>query len=232
MQFLSLRLQNIVTAPYKHELNNEVLWLSPERCVYWESEKALILSDLHFGKTGHFRKSGIAVPQDVYKEDLQRLFSQIQHFRAEKLIIVGDLFHSAANSEMEFFLRWRNDVSSLQIILVKGNHDILAKKWYTTAGIQVVDKKLNLRNFCFTHDINDNCDGDDSSKTFTFSGHIHPGVRIKGNGRQALHFPCYYFNREYAVLPAFSKFTGIYHIDPKASDTVFALVDKVVMRIQ
>ena len=30
--------------------------------MFWEEEKALIVSDLHFGKTGHFRKSGIAVP--------------------------------------------------------------------------------------------------------------------------------------------------------------------------
>jgi hypothetical protein len=35
-------------------------WLSPERVIYWEDEKALILSDSHFGKTGHFRKSGRA----------------------------------------------------------------------------------------------------------------------------------------------------------------------------
>jgi metallophosphoesterase superfamily enzyme len=55
----------------------------------------LIVSDLHFGKTGHFRKSGIAVPQSVYKKDLQRLFHQVQYFQPRKLIVVGDLFHSS-----------------------------------------------------------------------------------------------------------------------------------------
>jgi len=61
----------------------------------------LIISDLHFGKTGHFRKSGIAVPQGVYKEDLQRLVSQIQYFQPSQLIIVGDFFHSQLNKELE-----------------------------------------------------------------------------------------------------------------------------------
>ncbi len=59
-------------APYLYQLQRQRYWLSPERMVFWEEEKALVVSDLHFGKTGHFRKSGIPVPQSVYKEDLQR----------------------------------------------------------------------------------------------------------------------------------------------------------------
>src|SRR6478609_11114821 len=96
-------------APYLYQLQQQRYWLSPERMVFWEEEKALVVSDLHFGKTGHFRKAGIAVPQSVYKEDLQRLFSLITFFKADRLLIVGDLFHSKANLELEWFLRWRND---------------------------------------------------------------------------------------------------------------------------
>ncbi len=66
----------------------------PHRCLYWEEERSLILSDLHFGKTGHFRKAGIAVPQSVYREDLLRLLSLIQYFQPRQLLVVGDLFHS------------------------------------------------------------------------------------------------------------------------------------------
>src|ERR1017187_1809839 len=99
-------------------VKEETLWLSAERCIFWENEKALILSDLHFGKTGHFRKSGIAVPQNVFKEDLQRLFSLVQFFKADSLIIVGDLFHSHENREMDLFLKWRKDHASLQLQLI------------------------------------------------------------------------------------------------------------------
>ena len=60
-------------APVLHKLHQQTLWLTAQRSIFWEEQKTLIVSDLHFGKTGHFRKSGIPVPQTIYKEDLQRL---------------------------------------------------------------------------------------------------------------------------------------------------------------
>ena len=79
-------------APVLHELHHQNLWLTAQRSIFWEEQKALIVSDLHFGKTGHFRKSGIAVPQTVYKEDLQRLVLLLNYFKPEQLIVVGDFF--------------------------------------------------------------------------------------------------------------------------------------------
>ncbi|MEO6540593.1 MAG: metallophosphoesterase, partial [Ferruginibacter sp.] len=122
----------------RHTILNNSFLLSAGRCIFWEEEKALILSDLHFGKTGHFRKNGIAVPQTVFKEDMQRLTAQVQYFKAEQLIIVGDLFHSHANKEMEWFLKWRTDFALLNIKLIIGNHDILGKEWYNKANISCI----------------------------------------------------------------------------------------------
>jgi metallophosphoesterase superfamily enzyme len=104
------------------------------------------------GKTGHFRKHGIAVPQAVFIEDLQRLVEQLIHFKAKKIIAVGDLFHSKANKEMDLFLKWRNDLPGLEFILVRGNHDILQKEWYENAGIQVKEGVYAVRDFSFLHD--------------------------------------------------------------------------------
>lgn len=204
-------------------LHQQTLWLSTERCIYWEEQQSLIVSDLHFGKTGHFRKSGIAVPQNVYKEDMQRLLNQLQFYKPQQLIVVGDLFHSVANKELEFFKKWRNDFSQLHIQLVKGNHDILKKDWYTSADIAVSDAHLNISNFCFVHDITDACEPSDQIDYY-FSGHIHPCVLLKGLGKQSISLPCYYFNHQFAVLPAFSRFTGTAIIEPKSSDNVFAII--------
>ncbi|MEP6597684.1 MAG: ligase-associated DNA damage response endonuclease PdeM, partial [Ginsengibacter sp.] len=198
-----------MSAPYKFILNNQTLWLSSERCILWENQKALILSDLHFGKSGHFRKSGIAVPQNVFKEDLQRLFAQIQYFNPGQLLIVGDFFHSSVNKEISMFLKWRNDLPHLKIHLIKGNHDILTRKFYEDADIAVINQTLAIENFCFTHDINATCIDGSSKRIFTFSGHVHPGIRISGTGRQQLYFPCFYFTKDHAILPAFSRFTGL-----------------------
>lgn len=195
--------------------------------MYWEEENSLIVADLHFGKTGHFRKSGIAVPQIVFKEDLQRLVNSIQYFKPEKLIVVGDFFHSEANKELELFKKWRKDLSALKIFLVKGNHDILHDDWYNKAGVKLNNEELIINNFSFRHDLSTST----LTPTYLFSGHIHPGISINGSAKQSLRFPCFYFTKKFAVLPAFSHFTGTHLIEPKKNETVFAIADGKILKI-
>jgi DNA ligase-associated metallophosphoesterase len=211
-------------ASIPHSIRNQLLWLSTERGMYWEAEKTLILSDLHFGKTGHFRKSGLAVPQAVYRQDLQRLVSLIQYFQPERLVIVGDLFHSEVNKEMDLFRKWRSDFPLLELHLVRGNHDILLDDWYRQASIELHEKQLVIRDFAFVHDIRDADGGAAAETPYFFAGHIHPGIRISGAGKQSLRLPCFYFGKQFAVLPAFSHFTGVALIDPKQDEQVFALI--------
>jgi DNA ligase-associated metallophosphoesterase len=221
-----------LSSPVKLNLNNQTFWLCSDRCIFWEEQKSLILSDLHLGKSGHFRKSGIAVPQSVYKEDLQRLFSLIQNFKPDQLLIVGDLFHSYANKEMELFAKWRKDISYLPIQLIKGNHDILTKNFYLKSKITTTSGKLAIDNFCFTHDIMLSCKTDEDKPAYTFSGHIHPGIKIKGAGKQSLYFPCFYFRETHAVLPAFSRFTGLSSMEIKTGDRIFVIVENQIIKIQ
>lgn len=194
--------------------------------MFWEEEKSLILADLHFGKTGHFRKNGIAVPQTVFKEDLQRLTAQVQFFKAEQLIIVGDLFHSHENKEAALLLRWRNDFKQLPVKLVIGNHDILPADWYGHARIDCIQKQWQVGSFVFTHDKNE-CDH--KAGTYIFSGHIHPAISISGNGKQSLKLPCFYFSNNHAVLPAFGRFTGMHAIKASKKDKLFAIAQNRVI---
>ena len=217
-------------SPHRFILHEQTLWLSPARCIFWEEETALILSDLHFGKSGHFRKSGIGIPQNIFKEDLQKLFAQIAFFKPKILLIAGDMFHSSANKEVDFFIKWRNDFPQLEIKLIRGNHDILTKQFYKEAKIEVVENKLVIKDFCFTHDIA--LSGNNENKHFTFSGHIHPGIKLNGSGNQSLMLHCFYFSKKYAILPAFSAFTGLAKIKPSASDHVFVLLKTQVMQLQ
>ena len=188
----------------------------------------MIVSDLHFGKTGHFRKAGIAVPQSIYREDLQRLLSQVQYFQPRQLLVVGDLFHSRENKELELFRRWRGDFPNLGIRLIQGNHDILHEQWYIQAGIEVSEGVWAAGPFAFVHDIMD-CEGGETEggpveEAYFFSGHLHPGIRIRGMGKQALQFPCYYFGVDYAILPAFSRFTGTVSVQAEPQSSVFAIL--------
>jgi DNA ligase-associated metallophosphoesterase len=225
---------------FPFRIKDQQLWLSPDRCVFWEEERALIVSDLHFGKTGHFRKWGIAVPQSVYRKDLQRLLAQIQYFQPEQLLVVGDMFHSKENKELGLFRKWRDDFPNLRVRLVQGNHDILEPEWYRNAGIVVNKPKWEMGAFGFVHDMND-CEEDGvdtdcgnkaiAGRRYFFSGHIHPGIRINGMGKQSLQFPCFYFGKDFAILPAFGRFTGTVSIDPPHDASVFAILPDVADRI-
>jgi uncharacterized protein len=218
-----------MSQPILYNIKENNFWLSPDRFIYWEEENTLILSDTHFGKTGHFRKNGIAVPQEIYKNDLQRFFSSVASYKAKRVIIVGDLFHSIANLEMNLFLKWRNDQPNCEFILVKGNHDILNKSWYKNAEIQVQEGLYILNKFGFIHDPADLIEN--SILNYCFVGHIHPGASIQGNAKQKLHFPCFYFSDQTCILPAFSKFTGVKIVKKKKGDTVYALADGLVIKL-
>jgi DNA ligase-associated metallophosphoesterase len=211
-----------------YTINENDFVLSPERVMFWEKQKTLIIADLHIGKTGHFRKSGIPVPQNVFKEDLQRLFTQILFFKAEKLIIAGDLSHSKSNKEMDLFKKWRTDLGGLEIVLVNGNHDILEENWYREMRIQTMDE-LSVGSFSFRHDP---AEASLKEKRYTFCGHLHPGVSIRGRGRQFLQFPCFYFGNNVGILPAFSRFTGCVNVGAQKGENVFAIVENGIMQVQ
>jgi DNA ligase-associated metallophosphoesterase len=192
---------NIVTEHIT--IANERLTLTNQRAIYWPVEKALILSDLHIGKTAHFRKYGIPVPDDILQKDLERLKKLIRHFKVQQLIIVGDLFHAENNSNIRTFESWLTHFENLHIVLVKGNHDRQSNRLMNQLGI-IVEPQLLIEPFNFVHEPKGN-----ALDEFTISGHIHPGVVIKGKGKQKLKLPCYLITEQQLILPAFSLFTGL-----------------------
>lgn len=217
--------------PIPHIVNNNTFWISPDRCIFWEEQNSLILADMHLGKAGHFRKAGIPVPADVNKADLQRLITQLLFFKADRVIIVGDFTHSAANKELDLFKKWRNDFPLFRFDLVKGNHDILEDHWYIETGIILHKKELVINGFCFRHETQNADPLEDSSLgSFIFSGHVHPSIRISGRGKQALRLPCFYFTPGHCILPAFSKFTGTYNVRPQKGEVVYTITGTELIR--
>jgi len=217
--------------PVPHIIAGHTFWVFPERCLFWEEQNTLIVADLHFGKVGHFRKSGIAVPQDIYKADLQRLMAMLYFCKADRLIIVGDFTHSSLNKELDLFIKWRKDFSLLHIDLVKGNHDILADNWYKEANVALHEWELKMNGFLFRHENKRKKQKEHPDVVYTFTGHVHPAYLMKAPGRQSLKFPCFYFAKEHCILPAFSRFTGMYKVIPAKGETVYIITPAELLKI-
>lgn len=188
----------------------------------------MIVADLHVGKSAHFRKSGIAVPANIVQEDLFVLQQLITRYHPQQIIVVGDMFHSSANNDVQYFKLWRQQFPHIRFELIIGNHDILRPAHYADLQINLYPS-LDLRNIHFVHDAADKASLPPDH--YIFSGHIHPGVRMVGLGRQRLQLPCFYFGEEAAVLPAFSRFTGLFSLDPEPSSVVFVIAGTRVLKV-
>ncbi|MFN4284902.1 MAG: ligase-associated DNA damage response endonuclease PdeM [Lacibacter sp.] len=215
--------------PQPYHLLQQQLWLSAERCIFWENTRMLLVSDLHFGKSGHFRKEGIGIPQAVFRNDLRRLTHSITFFKPDALLIIGDFFHSCYNKEVALFEKWRSDMHWLPIHLVQGNHDVLPEQWYAAQNIAVHKNHLEVGPFTFVHEWHPEAAAKGS---YYFSGHVHPGIRLQGAGKQSMRLPCFYFGAQHAIMPAFGGFTGLHTLRPKKGDAVFAIVNHNVVALQ
>ncbi|RYD83017.1 MAG: ligase-associated DNA damage response endonuclease PdeM [Sphingobacteriales bacterium] len=209
------------------QLLNQTLYLLPEKAIFWEEQKLLFLADVHLGKVNHFRKAGIAIPTAAIHQNINILSRLAADFQPETICFLGDLFHSDKNSEWEIFVQWRESLAHVNFELIRGNHDIIAAAHYKRANIKVYPVCVEKGPFLFTHEPMENCPSD----KYPFAGHIHPGVRLSGNGRQSLTLPCYYFGNNQALMPAFGQFTGTSQIKPKKGDAVFVVAEGKVIKI-
>jgi len=210
---------------FQIRFKEEDLVLLPERAIWFPIYKTLLVSDTHLGKGSHFRKAGIAIPTILEQEDLATLSDIIDTHKPKELIFLGDLFHSDMNNDWEWFKLWRQLHQSINMILIKGNHDILPLHFYQLLDIEVVNsKKIGV--FELHHDLPKN-----QTDYYIISGHIHPGIKLIGKARQGLVLPCFYFGKNNGIMPAFGKFTGKAIIKRKENDLVFAIAGKKVMAV-
>ncbi len=185
-------------------LRGEKIILSPHKGIYWPREKALIIADVHLGKTALFRQHGIPISSQVLDGDLERLSEMIGRHQPEKLIVAGDMFHQDFNTDLQKFTDWRNTFERLQIILVQGNHDKLPMLQYRYMGIDLYKPNITIPPFQIVHKATKG-----KNEFLQICGHIHPGLMLQGVTRKTIKFPCFRISEKAITLPAFSAFTGL-----------------------
>ncbi len=205
----------------------EELILDKERAIYLPNHRLLAISDLHLGKSAHFRQAGLQIPENVSLNDLERLDLILKKYNPKTLLINGDMFHHGLNADIDYFRIWREQRKDIEFLLVKGNHDLLNQKDYEAMDITLEENSFCLNPFCFIHDA-PKCT---EEELYPISGHVHPGVSVVGKAKQRLKFPCFYFGRKFAVLPAFSSFTGLYQIKRKIGERIFAITPQKVVEV-
>lgn len=174
-----------------------------DRAVFWKSQKALLVSDVHLGKATHFNNAGLAVPSQVEDKNLYRLTLLIEEFEPKVVYFLGDLFHSKANMANDLFLSWLAEHPSVSFHLIEGNHDRSNGRYPDDLGLA---DHLMVSSIKLIHEPLDD-------ETVHICGHIHPGVRYKGRGRQSLKVPAVILSKSRMILPAFGEFTGLHTVD-------------------
>lgn len=203
---------------------NEKMQLLAEKAIHIPEHDMLLIADLHFGKVEHFRKNGIGIPTGASHKDFKKLQNLIEKFKAKDVVFLGDLFHSDFNNAWHGFQEMIMKFPDNQFHLVLGNHDIMDDGRYEYLN---VCGKMEIGNLILTHEPLEVIIED----KYNLCGHIHPGVRLNGKGKQNLRLPCFYFGKHTGILPAFGSFTGLHVIKPFNQDRVFVVNGEVVVEV-
>lgn len=209
-------------------MNNYLIEIGKEKfkvlhkALYWESQQALLLADLHLGKDAHFRKSGIPAPEGIENQTIRNLEKLIVAFNPQKIFLLGDLFHHKNETAVNSFNDFCDKFRAINFTLILGNHD----KWISGKTSFNTTLELSICNILLTHE-------PQARENFhNIYGHIHPAVKLKGKGKQQITLPCLWHQKKQTILPAFGSFTGNYFIQPKKEDLIFVFDQReMIMQI-
>lgn len=197
-------------------LGGEDVVATASRALVWND--TVFVADVHFGKDAMLRSSHHWAPPGSTEENLERLEILLLRYSTRRLIILGDLFHSAHAAEaVPHIQRWKKP--NWEILAIPGNHDRRATGLAQDCGFHVVAEGHRLGPWILRHHPTED------PEDFTLCGHVHPVVALKGSGRQSLKLPCFAITPQQCILPAFGAFTGGYPVRPRSGDQIIAVAE-------
>ncbi len=208
-----------------------MLWLLPQRAVWWPAASAVFVADVHFGKAATFRRAGQPVPHGTTADNLARLDAVLAATGAEHLIFLGDFLHARSGADAPLWnqlLPWRERHAGVAMTLVRGNHDLHAGDPPRALGVALVDEPWQLvpSGSVLACHHPQAVDGGT-----VLAGHLHPTVTLRGRARDALRLPCFAWTPGLLVLPAFGAFTGTAPQSVVPSAQLFAIADARVIHL-
>ena len=182
--------------------NGTKLELYASQVLFIPSTRELLISDIHIGKAEYFQLNGIPITNNEDENNLNRIYKLINKFEPNKLIILGDLFHSRHSFNKNLIYKVERLFNSYKnkIELIEGNHD----KGCQIRNMPYLKEKKSL-NLIFTHEPIKKKD----NRTLNICGHYHPKLTLK-NYQDKLSFKCFAFDsfNNNFYLPSFGDLTG------------------------
>ena len=189
---------------FKFYWENTLLEMLSSRALFLPETKELLICDIHLGKAEYFQQNGIPLTNNSDENNFERIKAIVKKHSPEKLIILGDLFHSqySVGKILQKKVEDLPELLKTNIELIQGNHDIGCK----FKNIKVFDYK-KTKNITFSHEAVNSA----YSSTLNICGHYHPKLYLK-NKNDKLSFRCFAMdkNKNTLFLPAFGDLTGGY----------------------
>jgi DNA ligase-associated metallophosphoesterase len=201
------------------------LWLLAEKAIYYPEYRALLIADVHLGKAAAYRKLGQPVPHGTTQNNLQRLEDLLKRYPCERLIFLGDFLHareSRTASTLQALTQWRAQHPTLQMTLIRGNHDKRAGDPQTELAIETLPEPQLLGPFALQHEPHPH------ATHHVLAGHVHPVYHLQGRGRQRLRLACFYLGKQLSLLPAFGAFTGGYQVKREPQGRIYVVGDDAI----
>ncbi len=215
-----------MSATLEVEVAGARLALLAQRAACLVDERCLLVADADIGKAASFRRLGVPVPRGTTAQTLQRLSEAIAACGARRVVLLGDLLHSAhahAPATLQALAQWRMQHAALELRLVRGNHDQRAGDPPAPLAVTVVDEPLRLSGLALCHHPQPR-DG-----AYVLAGHLHPCVVLGGRAHERLRLPCFHFGEAVGVLPACGAFTGMHALRPQPGERIFVVGDEAVL---
>jgi len=189
---------------FKFYWEDTLIEMLPSRALFLPETKELLICDVHLGKAEYFQQNGIPLTNNSDENNFTRIETIVRKHSPEKLIILGDLFHSKYSISKNLQKRVEDLPKLLKanVELVLGNHDIGCN----IKNIKIFDIKKN-KNITLSHEPLNLAD----NKSLNICGHYHPKLYLKNNGDK-LSFRCFAMDtkKNNLYLPAFGDLTGGY----------------------
>jgi DNA ligase-associated metallophosphoesterase len=168
--------------------------------LYWRSQQALLVADLHLEKASWFARLGQFLPPYDSHATLTALAAEVERTRAKRLYCLGDSFHDRFGCERlpanarELLTHL---TSRLDWTWIVGNHD---PGFADHCGGRIEDEAF-VAGIVLRHEANRD------EQHPEISGHYHPKLRLHLKGRQVSRC-CFVTSATKLIMPAFGALTG------------------------